>query len=164
MSDKETGPPVDSLGFYRHFDGWLDGLVKVIFIAMPVVGCFFIMDVPFYLEWSILREQYYGLILAMVLPCTFILVPMRKKSPRDRVPWYDVILAVLGAVVGLYVAIFYLKINLVLGTVTPDRVIIGTIALALILEASRRVTNWFLAAFGLFFILSPIYPGSFRIC
>jgi TRAP transporter 4TM/12TM fusion protein len=155
MSDKETGPPGESFGYYRNLDGWLDRLTKAIFIAMPVVGCFFIMDVPFYLEWSVLREQYYGLILAMILPCTFILVPMSKKSPRDRVPWYDAILAVLGAVVGLYVAIFYLRITLALGTITPDRVIMSTIALALVLEASRRVTNLFLASFGLFFILLP---------
>jgi TRAP transporter 4TM/12TM fusion protein len=146
---------MEVLGGYRNSDGWLGRLVKILFIAMPLVGCFFIMDVPFYLELSILREQYYGLILAMVLPCTFIIVPMTKKSPRDKVPWYDIILAVLGAVVGLYIAIFYWNINLDLGTVTQDRVIIGTIALALILEASRRVTNWFLAAFGLFFLLFP---------
>jgi len=91
----------------------------------------------------------------MILPCPFILVPMSRKSPRDRVPWYDVILAILGAVVGLYVAIFYLKITLALGTITPDRVILGTIAIFLILEASRRVTNWFLASFGLLFVLLP---------
>jgi len=155
MSDKETGLLTESSGNYRDLDGWLDRLTKIIFIAMPLVGCFFIMDVPFYLEWSILREQYYGLILAMVLPCVFILVPMTKKSPRDRIPWYDAILAILGAIVGLYIAIFYLEISLDLGTITPDRVIIGTIALALVLEASRRVTNWFLASFGLFFILLP---------
>ena len=157
MSDKEPGPSIDSLGLYRHFDGWLDRLVKAIFIAIPVIGCFFIMDVPFYLEWNILREQYYGIILAMVLPATFILVPMTKRSPRNKLPWYDVILAILGVVVGLYVAVFYWNINLEMGTVTPDRVIVGTIALALIIEASRRVTNWFLAAFGLFFILSFKY-------
>ena len=155
MSDKETGLLTESSGNYRDLDGWLDRLTKIIFIAMPLVGCFFIMDVPFYLEWSILREQYYGLILAMVLPCVFILVPMTKKSPRDRIPWYDAILAILGAIVGLYIAIFYLRITLLLGTLTPDRVIIGTIGLALILEATRRTTNLFLAVFGLIFILLP---------
>ena len=155
MSDKETGTPGASFGYFRDLSGWADRFTKIILIAMPLVGCFFIMDVPFYLEWSILREQYYGLILAMILPCTFILVPMSRKSPRNRVPWYDAILAILGAVVGLYVAIFYLKITLALGTITPDRVIMSTIALFLILEASRRVTNLFLAAFGLFFILAP---------
>ncbi len=80
---------------------------------------------------------------------------MSKQSPRDRVPWYDAILAVLGVVVGLYVFIFYLKITLVLGIITPDRVILGTIALALTLEATRRVTNLFLAVFGLIFIVLP---------
>lgn len=129
MSDIKTGPPAESSGAYRDLEGWLGRLTKGIFIAMPVIGCFFIMDVPFYLEWSILREQYYGLILAMVLPCTFILIPMTKKSPKDRVPWYDGILAILGAVVGLYIAIFYWKINLAMGDVTLDRVIIGTIGL-----------------------------------
>ena len=155
MSDKETGPPAESSGAFRDLDGWLGHLTKAIFIAMPVVGCFFIMDVPFYLEWSILREQYYGLILAMILPCTFILVPMSRKSPRDRVPWYDGVLAILGAVVGLYIGIFYLKITLALGNITPDRVIFGTLGIFLILEASRRVTNLFLALFGLFFIIFP---------
>ncbi len=162
MSDQETAaPPAESSGYFRELGGWLGHLPRIIFIAMPLVGCFFIMDVPFYLEWSILREQYYGLILAMVLPCTFILVPMGKKSPRNRVPWYDVVLAILGAVVGLYVAIFYLKITLALGTITPDRVIMGTIAIFLILEASRRVTNLFLACFGLFFILFPHLSSLF---
>ncbi|MFH1489766.1 MAG: TRAP transporter fused permease subunit [Pseudomonadota bacterium] len=154
MSDRKTGSFAMSSG-YRDPVGWTGRLTKGILIAMPLVGCFFIMDVPFYLEWEILREQYYGLILAMVLPCAFILVPMGRKSPRDRVPWYDAVLAVLGAVVGLYIAIFYYKINLVLGTITPDRVILGTIGITLILEATRRVTNWILAAFGLFFILFP---------
>jgi TRAP transporter 4TM/12TM fusion protein len=155
MSDKEISLPADSFGYYRDLGGWSDRFTKVIFIAMPLVGCFFIMDVPFYLEWSILREQYYGLILAMVLPCIFILFPMSKKSPRERVPWYDALFAVLGVVIGLYIAIFYLRITLVLGNVTPDRVIIGTIGLALILEATRRTTNLFLAVFGLIFILLP---------
>ena len=107
MSDKESGGFAGLSGFYRNLDGWLGHVTKMIFIAMPVVGCFFIMDMPFYLEWQILREQYYGLILAMVLTNTFILVPMRKSSPMDRVPWYDAVLAVLGAIVGLYIAIFY---------------------------------------------------------
>ena len=155
MSDKETGPLSEMSGFFRDVHGWGDWVTKVIFIAMPLVGCFFILDIPFYLEWSVLREQYYGLILAMVLPCVFILVPRSKKSPRDRVPWYDVIFAVLGAVVGLYVFIFYLKITLVLGIITPDRVILGIIALALVLEATRRVTNLFLAVFGLIFLVLP---------
>ncbi|MFH1124805.1 MAG: TRAP transporter fused permease subunit [Pseudomonadota bacterium] len=155
MSDKQAKSPAASSGLYRNLDGWSGRLTRMTFIAMPLVGCFFVMDIPFYFEWAILREQYYGLILAMILPCTFILVPMTKTAPRDRIPWYDLILALLGVVIGLYIAIFYQQIALSLGTITPDRVILGTIGLALIVEASRRVTNWILAGFGLLFILFP---------
>ena len=155
MTVKQSKPPAASSGIFRNLDGWSGRLTKMTFIAIPLVGCFFVMDIPFYFEWAVLREQYYGLILALVLPCTFALVPMTKRAPRDRIPWYDLILALLGVVVGLYIAIFYQGIALALGTITPDRVIFGTIALVLIVEASRRVTNWILAGFGLLFILFP---------
>ena len=144
-----------SYGLYRNLDGPLNTAVRWTFVAIPLVGCFFVMDVPFYLNWGILREQYYGLMLAMLLPCTFILVPMKKNQPRNRVPWYDKILALLGIVVGLYLAFFYGRIMFDLGSVTPDRVIIGTIALALILEATRRTATLLLAIFGLVFIILP---------
>jgi TRAP transporter 4TM/12TM fusion protein len=140
---------------HRHLQGWVAKLVRLIFIAIPLLGAFFIMDVPFYLKWTILREQYYGILLGMILPCTFLLVPAYKKASKNRVPWYDVILAILGAVVGLYIALFYMEITLTLGNVTPDRVIIGTIGILLVVEASRRVTNWILALFGMFFLVFP---------
>jgi len=154
MSNK-GGSHKSSMGSHRRLEGWLAKLVNVILVTMPIMGAFFIMDIPFYLKWTVLREQYYGLLLAMILPCVFLIVPMNKRAPKDRVPWYDAILAVLGAVVGIYIAVFYLRITLDLGTVTLDRVIIGTIGILLVVEASRRVTNWILAVFGLFFLIFP---------
>lgn len=145
----------EDLGSYRNLDRWLNLLIKWILIAIPLVACFFILDVPIYLNWSILMEQYYGLILAMVFPCIFILVPLTKKAPRDRVPCYDFVLAILGIIVGLYIALFYKQIVFNLGVITPDRVVVGSIALALILEGCRRVTNWILSVFALMFIFLP---------
>jgi TRAP transporter 4TM/12TM fusion protein len=161
MSQKHSESPAASSGLYRNLQGWSARLTKMTFIAIPLVGCFFIMDIPFYLDWAVLREQYYGLILAMVLPLTFVLIPMTKKAPRDRIPWYDLILALLGVVIGLYIAIFYQGIALSMGTISPDRVILGTIALALMVEASRRVTNWILAGVGLLFLFFPHFAWMF---
>ncbi len=153
----ETGHASDneSSVAYRNLEGWEKQVVNWIFIAIPLVGCFFIMDIPFYLGFAVLREQYYGLMLALLLPCAFLLVPFRKTSPRNRVPWYDFVLAFLSVIMGLYLAIFYHQIALRLGDITPDRVIFGTIALILVLESSRRVANLVLALFGLIFILLP---------
>jgi TRAP transporter 4TM/12TM fusion protein len=140
---------------FRTLDGWVSQAVKAILAAIPVVGCFFIMDCPFYLNWSILMEQYYGIIAAMILPMVFMLVPFSRKAPLDRVPWYDVVLALLSIVVFLYVGILYNKLLQNVGEVTPDRVVMGTIALALTLEASRRTINLFITIFALVFLVLP---------
>ena len=150
---------------FRTLSGRLRILTKVLLIAIPIVGIFFVMDTPSYLGWSILMEQYYGLFLAMVLSCVFLLVPPTKRAARNRVPWYDVILSILGVGVGLYVAVLYPDILWAIGIITPDRVIMGTIAIVLILEGVRRLTGWFLPSLGLFFILFArfawLVPGVF---
>ncbi|MEW6669433.1 MAG: TRAP transporter fused permease subunit [Thermodesulfobacteriota bacterium] len=128
-------------------------LTKVLLTALPIVGVFFIMDTPTYLGWEVLREQYYGIVLAIVLSSVFLLTPANRGSARGRVPWYDVFLALMGFAVGLYVAVLYPQILWRLGVVTPDRVILSTIAIVLILEAARRLTGWVLPILGLLFIL-----------
>jgi len=108
---------------FRTLSGRPRLLTKTLLIAIPIVGAFFVLDTPSYLGYSILREQYYGLFLAMVLACVFLLSPPNKRAARDRVPWYDVILSILGACVGLYVAVLYPNILWELGIVTLDRAI-----------------------------------------
>jgi TRAP transporter 4TM/12TM fusion protein len=150
-------------GRYRTLSGRWRLFTKLQLIGIPVVGTFFVLDIPFYLGQAILREQYFGLFLAMVLSNLFLLFPPTKKAARDRVPWYDVILTLLSFVVGLYVAIFYPKVLFELGVVSVDKVILGTIAIFLILEGLRRVSGWVLVILGLLFILYArftwLFPG-----
>ena len=122
-------------------------------IAMPVVGTFFILDGPFYLGWEIFQQQYYGLILAMVLGCVFLYIPPTAKSARDRLPWYDVILSMSGLAVGLYIAILYPSLSWDIPLITPGRVIMGTLAVIVVLEAARRTIGWMITCVGLFALL-----------
>ena len=154
MKDKITQSVDESVKF-RNLDGRVARAVTWTLTAIPIVGCFFILDGPFYVHWTMLVEQFYGIMIALILPCVFILIPMTKKAPKTRVPWYDFVLALLGIIVGLYIAIFYGKIMLNVGDVTPDRVLVGIITIALTLEASRRAVNLFIAVFGLLFIILP---------
>lgn len=151
---------------FRTLSGRLRLVTKVLLIAIPIVGVFFVIQAPSYMGWSILIEQYYGLFLAMVLACVFLIVPPSKRAARNRVPWYDVILSILGVGVGLYVALLYPDILWEIGIITPDRVIMSTIAVVLILEGVRRLTGWFLPSLGLLFILFARFtwmaPGVFR--
>jgi len=157
MTEKSVDVQIadEDLASFRNLDGWLRHVLKWLLVAIPLVAIFFILDLPFYLKWKIMVEQYYGLILTLVFPCTFILLPMTKKSPMNRVPWYDFALAMAGAVVGLYILIYYPDIALDIGNITFGRIFMSALALCIILEGCRRATNWILSAFTLVLLLLP---------
>ena len=159
-SVRSEGSRYRTLGRHTQF------LTKALLIAIPVLGIFFIMDTPSYLGWLFLREQYYGLFLGLVFCTVFLVVPPTKRAPRNRIPWYDVILSILGFGVGLYVAVLYPGILKRMGAVTPDRVLLGTVAILLVLESVRRLTGWVLPIIGLIFILYArftwLVPGVFH--
>jgi len=140
-------------------------ICRFLLIALPLVAAFFIMDTPSRVGWPFLMEQYYGIVLAMVLCIIFLLVPPIRKLSLQKVPWYDVILAVAGFGVGMYVVIYYQAISLSLGIITPDRVIMGTICILLVFEAVRRFSGWILPVLGAIFILYALFtwviPGPF---
>jgi len=158
--------PETEVSRFRSLSKRLQLLTKLLLIFMPVVAVFFIMDASSYLGWAFLKEQYYGFFLAIAFASVFLLVPATKGAARNRLPWYDVILSLLGSGVGLYVAILYPEILWRVGVITPDRVIISTIAILLILEGARRLTGWVLPSLGLLFILYAhftwLVPGVFR--
>ncbi len=140
---------------FRTPKGWMIHIIDLIQIAIPILGCCFVIDLPFYLNWGILKEQYYGVMIALIFPMVFILIPLNSKSHNSRIPWYDFVFSFLSIFVGAYIAIFYEKMSLRFGDVSIERIIIGTLAIALTLEACRRTINLFIALFGLFFILFP---------
>ncbi len=151
---------------FRNLNRNLRILTRILLILLPLAGIFFIMDTPSYLGWSFLREQYYGIVLTLVLPLSFLLIPATSNAKRDRLPWYDAILSILGAVVGLYLIIFYPSILTRLGIISWDRILVCAIAILLILEGARRMTGWALPILGLFFIFYARYtwlaPGVFK--
>jgi TRAP transporter 4TM/12TM fusion protein len=163
MTDVQKQVSVEIGPRFRSLDGWVAGLIKVIFILIPLAGIFFVLDAPSYLAWPVLMEQYFGLFLGLILTCVFILVPATKSQSRSKVPWYDFVLAALGLSVGLYVLILYPRILWAMGTITTDRVVMSTIAIVTILEAVRRMTGWILPCIGLFFIVYArftwLFPG-----
>jgi TRAP transporter 4TM/12TM fusion protein len=161
MLDTEQGPArVRSLG------GWLRTFSRIQLIAIPTVGAFFILDIPFYLGMAILKEQYFGIFFALLGINLFLLFPARRRVREDRVPWYDFILVIFSIVVGLYITIFYPKVLFELGVATTDKVVLGTITIFLILEGVRRVTGWILVLLGLLFLVygrfTWLFPGVFN--
>lgn len=64
----------------------------------------------------------------------------------------------------LYLAILYPAIIMQMGFITPDRIILGVIAILLIIEAVRRMAGLVLSVIGIVFILfaafNHLIPGA----
>lgn len=138
-------------------------LQRILLWSIPLFALFFNFDIPSRLGAAMLQEQYLGMILILVLASTFLSVPAARKSPKQKLPGYDLILALLSLAAGGYLVIFYPRIVNEIGELTQDKVILGTVTILLVMEASRRMTGWVLVVIASFFIFyahySYLFPG-----
>lgn len=133
--------------------------------AISITCLIYVIDVLAYFRVAFFREQFFGLIYGFVFGAAFLLFPAMKKMPRDSLPWYDVVLAILGLIGGFYIFFYWPKIVHTLGVLTPDKVILGAIVILIILEVTRRIYGWPLVILASLFILYArftwIIPGMF---
>lgn len=145
---------------------WLRGVQRLLLMAIPIVSLLYSFDVPSRMGAAMLQEQFLGIVLILVLTSTFLCMPATAKSSRQNVPWYDAILSLLSLVVGGYLVVYYPRIVNEIGELTPDKVILGWLAIVLAMEACRRMTGWVLliiaAAFILYAHYSYLFPGMFN--
>lgn len=133
-------------------------------MLVPVTGVIFILNLPLYVGLSFYLQQYLAIFFSLVLSLVFLLVPARKRMAMDRLPWYDCLFALLSLLVGFYVSFSYREIVVEMGLLIPHRVALGTVAILLILEATRRLIGWPFLIIIFFFIFyalfASIFPGG----
>ena len=49
----------------------------------------------FFIGYTQLNTEYFYLLIALMLPFTFLIFPGTENAPLDRIPWYDLLLFVL---------------------------------------------------------------------
>lgn len=106
-----------------------------------------------------------GMHLSFVLGLIFLLFPFSNKLSRTKLPFYDVLLSILGFTVGAYVVINYSNILAREGGATQAETILGIIATLLVLEAARRTLGFVMViiagSFLLYAFLGSYIPGDF---
>src|SRR3954469_8394801 len=45
----------------------------------------------FFVGYTQLNTEYFYLLIALMLPFTFLIFPNSEQSPLDRIPWYDIL-------------------------------------------------------------------------
>jgi len=149
----------------RDLTGVSRWVVNGLLIALPLAGIFFLTNMPQWLGLLFFNEQYLGLFLALTLCGTYLLVPSKRGTPSTRVPWYDLVAALAGLIVGLYMFVKYPDVVNALGEITTERVVLGSITILLLAEGCRRLLGMplvIIAAIFIFYALfAYIFPGDF---
>ena len=105
--------------------------------------------------------------LAFILSLTFLLFPFRPKerTKADRVPLADLVLAVGGAAVGVYIFLDYQEIVLRAGMPSNVDLAVAFATILLVMEASRRIIGPPMAILASVFLafayFGPYLPGIF---
>lgn len=83
-----------------------------------------------------------------------------KAAGTCKVAWYDAVLAVLGAGVGVYWVINYETIVTGIGLITTVDFYVGLLAVLLVLEATRRAVGLPITIIAGLFLLYGLYGSS----
>jgi len=124
----------------------LGSLISIIVITWAV-------DFWLKLGFQWFDEQAMVVCLGLTLAIIFIRYPIGGGRDRSSLPFYDMILSVLGLGTCLYLAYVYGDIESNPFEMRPTMFVIGCILLPMIWECLRRTTGWSLTLVFSFFIL-----------
>jgi TRAP transporter 4TM/12TM fusion protein len=91
--------------------------------------------------------------LALTLALCFLFYPAVRSARQPALPWYDLILAGLGAYAALYITIHHEALLNRVGRPEPMDTATGILLLVLVLEATRRAVGLWLPAITCLFVL-----------
>jgi TRAP transporter 4TM/12TM fusion protein len=110
-----------------------------------------------------------GVHLAFVLGLIFLVFPHRKalleatSAGVRGVPWFDLLLALVVAAAVLYIPWIFDDLTFRVGNPTTTDVVMGSILLIALLEATRRSMGWPLPLIAIGFmayaLAGPLFPG-----
>ena len=120
-----------------------------------------IFNLGFFIGYIMLDSRYMYLITGVMLCMVFITFPANKNTLR-YVPWYDVVIMFVIAVVFSYYAFYAERIVLEAWEYTAPNigVWLALITWVIVLEAGRRAGGWAVFAIVLVFSLYPTFAAS----
>ena len=128
----DHGEPADH-GAQRHLSGKAALAIAAIALAFSVFQLIVAAFSP--LSSIVTRSLHVGFLMLMA----FLLYPARSAAPRDRLPWYDMLIAAAAFVAGTYHWFFEADLVQRAGDPTTADMIVGIGVVLLLFEAARRV-------------------------
>lgn len=136
--EEEEGPS-------RRLSGKIDLFITVVAVVMSLVHLYAAIGV-------IMTQVLRGIHVMFVLFLSFLVFPSFKRF-KNRIIWYDYLLALLGIAVIAYMFIDFDEF--IYRSVVPNfwDIVFGTLLILLVLEATRRTTGWIMPVIVIAFIV-----------
>ncbi|MDL2317486.1 TRAP transporter permease [Eubacteriales bacterium OttesenSCG-928-A19] len=147
----------------RHYRGPMQWIVAGLCVLFALVQLYaaFTANIPA----TQLRPLHLGFVMMLV----FLIYPVRRASRRDRLPWYDLLLAILAMACCLYIVFQHITIaNRISSRMTPMPVrvmdmTVGALIILMLFECCRRVVGLpimiIAGAFILYALFGRYMPG-----
>ena len=145
----------------------VSALLLWVAVGWSLFQLWYASPLPFALGFGVLNDtEARSWHLATGLFLAFLAYPAFRSSSRARVPAADWLLAVVGAFCAAYIALFANELATRPGQPTTADIVVATIGLVLVLEATRRAVGWPMAALAVVFIgyifLGPYMPEAIQ--
>ena len=146
---------------------WLPKSLKVSFLTLTVMGIglsvFFLFNFSIQ-RWAMLNFTYYYALFACFCSSVFLIVPARKGE--KRIPWYDIMAAVLSFGISIYYMFNAFEISEVGWSYpTSFNFVLAILYSIMLLEGARRLAGSIYVGMCVFFALYPLFseymPGIF---
>ncbi len=136
-------------GAFNRLGGWI-GIAITAFAAF--VSLFHLYAAYEIVPAHVLRPSHVGMVLALC----FLLFPMARRF-RDRIRWWDYLLAAAAAATVLYVLSQGADFGDRATAPTAIDYLIGVIFIVLLLEGTRRATGWIMPGVAIAFLLYALF-------
>ena len=132
---KQLMKELDREQAYREHTCWrqyITVVISVIFVLFQLYA-----TLTGHITAQVLRATH----LAFIQLLAYLLFPASKKMRKDTLPWYDVVLALIGASCWMYIVINFDTLVRRSGNNTVLDVIIGVVGILILFESCRRIVG-----------------------
>jgi TRAP transporter 4TM/12TM fusion protein len=139
-------------------------IIFSIALAWALFQLWYASPLPYMLNFGVINDGQARIIhLSFAFLLAFTTFPALKSSSRDRIPFTDWVLALLGVGAAMYLLVFYNQIALRPGLPTTADIVVSVVGVVLLVEAARRAVGPALAAIAslmlIYIFTGPWLPG-----
>lgn len=146
-------------GGKRKLSGWQYWVVAGLAITASL---FHLYTAYFGLFAAMYQRSFHWMLMGSII---FLMYPISKNRPRDRIDIWDWVLAGLLIVGCLNILLNYEEIAIREGMAIPSDIVLGIIMIVLVIDATRRTVGWplpIVAILALIYaVAGPYLPGMF---